>query len=334
MTSHGAQAAWRPASRAPGPVVSAALANWNGAAYLPRCLECLYAQSQPPDEVVVVDNGSRDGSPAWIRDHYPRVHLLVSAHNEGYCAGYNRAIAATGAPYVLVLNTDVYLDAGFLEAAAAVLERDSAVAAVTGRFYEQGTDRTISGGFYLRRQVRMRPAAPADGEVEVFGASGAAVLFRRTALEEAAEDGQIYDPRYHSYGEDIDLSWRLRTMGWSLRYTPAARAHHVGSGSLGGALRFLDKPAPFQRHALKNRYLTVLKNAPGPILLEMGAALLLTDLLLWPYLCLRQPLRVPYLLGAIVDVFRLLPSSWTRRRALRRRARCRGEAVRPWLRGL
>ena len=170
---------------------------------------------------------------------------------------------------------------------------------------------------------------------KIFGASGAAVLFRRAAIDEAAEAaGEIYDPRYFSYGEDIDLAWRLRALGWTVRYTPDAHAHHVGSGSLGGALRFLDKPAVFQRHALKNRYLTLLKNAPPGLLVEMGVALLLTDLALWPFLCLRQPLRVPYLLGGIADVIRLLPGSWRRRRLLQERSRLGGEAVRPWLSGL
>jgi GT2 family glycosyltransferase len=168
---------------------------------------------------------------------------------------------------------------------------------VTGSFYEEATGRTIGGGFRLRRQLRMRPET-ADGPArEVFGASGAAVLFRRAALDEAADvTGEIYDDRYFSYGEDIDLAWRLRSLGWTVRYTPDARAHHVGSGSLGGALRFLEA--------------------------------------LWPYLCLRQPLRVPHLLGGIADVLRLLPGTWRRRRLLQARSRLGSRAVRPWLHGL
>lgn len=315
------------------PTVDAALANWNGAAYLPRCLEALAAQSHPLGRIVVVDNGSTDGSLAWLRERGRRVELLCNERNEGYCAGYNRAIAATSAPYVLALNTDVTLDPGFVQAALAVLEAHPEAGAVTGLFHEEATARDIGGGFHLRRQMRMQPESPEGGEREVFGASGAAVLFRRAALDEAAEgEGQFYDERYFSYGEDIDLAWRLRALGWRVRYTPAARAHHVGSGSLGGALRFLDKPAFFQRHALKNRYLTLGKNARGGLLVEMTAALLLTDLALWPYLCLRQPTRVPYLLGGIVDVLRLLPGTLRRRAALAARG-AQSVAVRPWVRG-
>ncbi|MDA0333536.1 MAG: glycosyltransferase family 2 protein [bacterium] len=315
--------------------VAAALANWNGGAYLPTCLAALEGQTRPLGEIVIVDNGSTDGSVEWLAAYGKGLTLLRNPQNEGYCHGYNRAIAATDTPYVLVLNTDVYLDPGFVEAAIRVLDTHAEAAAVTGCFYEQATERTIGGGFRLRRQLRMRPEDSAGPEREVFGASGAAVLFRRAALVDAAEaSAEFYDPRYFSYGEDIDLAWRLRSMGWTVRYAPEARAHHVGSGSLGGALRFLEKPAVFQRHALKNRYLTLLKNAPPGLLVEMGAALLLTDLALWPFLCLRQPWRVPYLLGGIIDVIRLFPGTWRRRRVLQARSRLGSQAVRPWLQGL
>ena len=103
-------------------------------------------------------------------------------HNEGYCAGYNRAIVATDTPYVLALNTDVYLDPGFVEAAARVLDDHPETAAVTGRFYEEATDRTIGGGFRLRRQLRMHPESADGPEREVFGASGAAVLAGELSL--------------------------------------------------------------------------------------------------------------------------------------------------------
>lgn len=313
--------------------VAAALANWNGGQYLPKCYAALKAQTHPLAHIVVVDNGSVDDSIDWLS--VQDVTLLRNERNEGYCRGYNQAIAASDTPYVLALNTDVYLDSTFLATAVRALDAHPEAAAVTGCFYEQATQRTISGGFRLRRQLRMLPES-ADGPArEVFGASGAAVLFRRSALVAAAErPGEVYDPRYFSYGEDIDLAWRLRALGWTVRYEPDATAHHVGSGSLGGALRFLDKPAEFQRHVLKNRYLTLLKNAPARTLVELGAVLLATDLALWPFLCLRQPTRVPYLLGGITDVLRLLPDSWQRRRLLQARARLHDEAVRPWLQGI
>lgn len=314
--------------------VGAALANWNGAAHLPHCLQALRSQTLPLHSITVVDNGSSDGSDVWLEEQAD-VGLLRNESNLGYCAGYNRAIDAISTEYVLVLNTDVTLHPSFVQAAVDVLDAHPQAGAVTGRFHEEATNRTISGGFRLRRQMRMCPETADEVERDVFGASGAAVLFRRSALQDVAEvAGEVYDPSYFAYGEDIDLAWRMRSRGWTVRYVPGVEAHHIGSGSLGGALRFIDKPPFFQRHVLKNRYLTVLKNAPTLLLWELLLVLMVTDAMLWPYLCVRQPRRVSYLLGSITDVLRLLPSVWQRRRRLRERDRLGAAAVRPWLQGV
>ncbi|MEE2657977.1 MAG: glycosyltransferase family 2 protein [Candidatus Latescibacterota bacterium] len=313
--------------------MAAALANWNGAAHIDRCLSALYAQTIALDEVVIVDNGSTDGSVEWIEQHYPHATLLYNPENLGYCVGYNRAIAATSTSLVLILNTDVFLDPCYVETACEVFTREDLTSAVTGQFFEEGTQQQISGGFGLRRQMRIVPESPLGEEREVFGVSGAAALFRRSALEEASVDGEIFDTDYFSYGEDIDLAWRLRLLGWQARYTPEAKAHHVGSGSLSGRLRFVDKPAFFQRHVLKNRYLTVAKNASAAQLPEFAFSLLLSEFLLWPYLLLHKPLRIPYLLGTWWDVLRLLPRAWRRRRELHGRLRASSASIRPFLRG-
>ena len=88
--------------------IAVALANWNGMKYLERCLESVFAQTCAPREVVIVDNGSTDGSAEWIADRYDQVHLLLNETNEGFAAGYNKAIAACSQPFVLILNTDVF----------------------------------------------------------------------------------------------------------------------------------------------------------------------------------------------------------------------------------
>ncbi|MFH1570704.1 MAG: glycosyltransferase family 2 protein [Gemmatimonadota bacterium] len=286
--------------------VAAALANWNGAAHVDRCLDCLGAQTYPVRHIAVVDNGSTDGSRERIAARFPAVRLLANARNEGYAAGYNQAIAAAGGDAVLILNTDVFLEPDFVERVLAGLERHPGAAAVTGRLYEQATGRLISGGFYLRRQIRIQPAPLAEEDLEVFGVTGAAALFRRDALEDLKVDGQCFDEAYFAYGEDIDLAWRARLLGWSAWSVPDARGEHVGSGSLGGRLRFLDKPASFQRHTLKNRYLTVMKNATPGMALRLAPVLVASELLLWPYLLLTRTRSFPALVRAPIDALRLL----------------------------
>ncbi len=312
------------------PRVAAALANWNGARYLQQCLEALRGQSCALQQIVVVDNGSTDGSADWLAAQ-DDVTLIRHASNEGYCRGYNRAIEATDTPFVLLLNTDAYLEPDFVESCLQVLEADVDCAAVTGAFYEEATRQHIGGGFWLRPQMRMLPIPALEQPQEVFGVTGAAALYRRAALENIRIEGQIYDEAYFSYGEDIDLAWRLRAFGWHAAYTPGARAHHVGSGSLGGALRFFDKPTFFQRQALRNRYLTLVKNARGRDLLHILPVMCAAELVLWPYLLLRQPWRFPALLRTPFELLQRLPAAIRWRREIQRRSEPERASIRAWL---
>lgn len=313
--------------------VAAALANWNGLPFIDRCLEALDSQTIPVREIVIVDNASTDGSREWIRSQYPQVRLLENEHNEGYAAGYNRAIDACHAPFVLLLNTDVFLAPDFVALTVACLAENLDTAAATGCLYQQATEEYVNGGFFLRRQIRIAPA-PLDADEEVFGATGAAVLFRREALWDLRVGGEYFDASYFAYGEDIDLCWRAQLFGWKIRSLTQARATHVGSGSLQGRLRFLDKPARYQRHTLKNRYLTVIKNASPAVALNLLPAFALTELALWPFLLLRKPLTLPYLMLALVDVVRLLPASLRWRREVQRRRTVPSSHIRRHLRGI
>lgn len=313
--------------------VAAALANWNGMKYIGQCLEALGAQTCPLAEVVVVDNGSTDGSKEWIRQHHPQVRLIENSHNRGVAAGYNQAIAACAQPYILVLNTDVFLAPGFVEQALEGFACGADVAAVTGRVFQEATRELLNGGFFLRRQLRLSHSENLESPEEVFGATGAVVLFRRQALEDLKVEGEYFDESYFSYGEDIDLAWRAQLYGWKVRFQPGPFARHVGSGSLDGRLRFAEKPAFFQRHVLKNRYLTVLKNASPGVLLYLLPWLALTELLLWPWLLLRWPLKAPYLALAWVDAVRLLPVALRRRRHIQQRRRVSDAYIRGFFRG-
>ena len=167
--------------------VAVAMANWNGLRHIGRCLESLQCQSLPLAEIVVVDYGSTDGSPAWIRQHFPGVRLIENEGNTGYAAGYNRAIAETSAPFVLILNTDVFLEDRFIEQALAALDSRPDAAAATGRVFQEATDELISGGYFLRRQIRILPLPLSDAVEESFGVSGAVALFRRAALDDSSQ---------------------------------------------------------------------------------------------------------------------------------------------------
>lgn len=150
--------------------VGVALANWNGMKYLGRCLQAVYAQSGGIPEVVVVDNGSTDGSREWIRQHYPEVRLLENEHNRGFAAGYNQAIAAGSQAFVLILNSDVFLAPDFVEQALKGMRQGRDIGAVTGRIFQEATGEWLNGGFFLRRQIRLVPSPNLEEEQEVEAA--------------------------------------------------------------------------------------------------------------------------------------------------------------------
>ncbi len=299
--------------------IAVALANWNGLKYLERCLESVFAQTCAPGEVVIVDNGSTDGSAEWIADRYDQVHLLLNETNEGFAAGYNKAIAACSQPFVLILNTDVFLTPDFIEVTLAALAEYPEAGAATGSVFQQGTGEWLNSGFFLRPQMRTEHSANLDRAEAVFGCSGALILFRREMLEDIRIEGQYFDEAYFSYGEDIDLAWRAQLLGWQARFAPGAKAHHVGSGSSDERLRFVDKPAFLQRHLLKNRYLTLVKNTSTGVLPYVLLPFILAEPLVWLFLLLRLPWRFPYLLLALADTCRLLPRALRWRRQLMRR---------------
>lgn len=308
--------------------VGAALVNWNGAAFIGRCLDALKAQTRPLDRIVVVDNGSADGSAELLRQRYPEVHLIESGANLGFAEGCNRAIDACDTEFVLVLNTDVFLESDFVERLLPVFAADPRVGTLTGEVYEEATRTRISGGFFMRRMLRMRPSRTLDCAERVFGASGALAFFRRSMLQDVQVEGEYFDSAYFMYGEDIDLAWRAQLLGWETRFEPGARARHLGSGSQEGRMAFLGKDAALQRHTLKNRYLTVIKNASPAMLLYLLPSFLLTEPLVWLYLLVRRPLRTAYLLLTFVDVARLLPTAWRRRRLIQGRSRVGAAHVR------
>ena len=299
--------------------VSVALVNWNSLAYIERCLTAVFAQTCSPCDVVVVDNASTDGSKERISQAFPQVKLIENDTNVGFATGCNQAIAASFGAYVLVLNPDVFLEADFIE----VMLRgfDAKTGVVTGRVYQEATQEWISGGFFMRRMIRIIPAVDAQDRLEVFGASGALALFRRSALEAVAFNSEYFDPAYFMYGEDIDLAWRLQLLGWTCCHQPGSGAYHIGSGASQGRMRFIDKPALLQRHILKNRYLTVWKNASLRLFLWLFPALVLTEFLLWPYLLVRVPWHFPYLCLALVDAVRLIPWVLVRRRWIKQQRR-------------
>jgi GT2 family glycosyltransferase len=208
--------------------------NHNGARWLPGVLESVAAQTVAPAEVLVVDDGSTDDSAAIAEAAGARVLRL--AENGGFARAANAGVAAVSAEAVALVNTDVVLDANWLERAVGALEPGAG--AVATKMVDLEDPRVLySAGDVLRRdgvcEQRGRfelDRGAYDEPGEVFSACAGAALYRRAAVLGAGG----FDERLGMYLEDVELGLRLRLAGWGCAWEPRAVARHAGAGSSGG----------------------------------------------------------------------------------------------------
>ena len=231
----------------PTPRWAAVVVNYEAGALLLACVESLFADtSAGTPEIVVVDNGSRDGSVAALRRAHPDVQLVEPGENLGYAAAANRGTLATTAPVVAVCNPDLEVVPGLAAAMLARLDAEPDLAAVgpallnaDGSQYPSARAHVASidavGHATLGRVWPNNPFTrryrqlDADWRVrrDVDWVSGAIVFLRRAAVDSVGG----WDERYFMYMEDVDLCWRLRRLGWRVAYDPSGTARHVQGAS-------------------------------------------------------------------------------------------------------
>lgn len=266
------------------------IANWNGQNLLMECLNGILHQTLLPRTIFVVDNGSSDGSVAAIRERFPYVQVLALPTNTGFSSANNRGIAQilldNNIRYVLTLNNDVVLEPSFLFAARQCAERHAGkqLGAIQGKLMRMNDRKTFdSTGMltFIDTSAVNRGHAEIDHaqyeqEEEVFGASASAALYTRTALEQTQlTQGEFFDNTYFAYGEDVDLAWRLRLMGFRSYYTPSAQGFHRHSATG-------KSHSPFKAFFIhRNQLYTIVKVLPFPFLLLALAFLPFRYILLW-----------------------------------------------------
>ncbi|MBY0274505.1 glycosyltransferase family 2 protein [Candidatus Binatia bacterium] len=210
--------------------LSVVVVSWNGAAYLGACLNAVRGAGR---ELIVVDNGSRDGSTALVRERHGDVRLLVNDANLGYARAANRGLRAAHGRYVLFLNPDAIVSEEAIAAARAVLDDRPGVGlvGVAQRGRNGSVIPTVEPFFSLaalRRPSHRRVSAPGgEGPVEIDWCHGAFFLGRREEL--LALGG--YDERYFLYAEDMDLCFRVHESGKSVVYLPQVSILHEGNAA-------------------------------------------------------------------------------------------------------
>jgi GT2 family glycosyltransferase len=246
-------------------------------------------------ELIVVDNGSTDGSVDLVRRRHPEAVVLRNPENLGYCRAQNQAIAQARGEYFLALNPDVRLLPGYIERMVEALERRPEYGSAVGKLWQtvdQDPRLLDSTGLFLdrrRHQYLRGHGRPDLGQYdqagEIFGVDGAAAFHRRTMLEDVAIDGQYFDEQFFTYMEDVDLAWRARLLGWKSWYEPSAQAFHKRRFKPGGRGR-MEKE--IRRIAVKNRYLLLLKNEGAEEWRRDWWRVRLYDLGIWAYILLLE----------------------------------------------
>ena len=283
--------------------VSVIVLNWNGGGFVVPCLESLLEQTYPHMDVMVVDNGSTDGSRQVIRERFRDLPLMENGVNLGYCRANNLAIPHTQGEYLLFLNTDVVLEPEYLENAVEAFGRDPRIGMVSGKLLRFGGEVIDTTGQFLarsRKAIERGYNQPDDHRYQepgyVFSVCGAAALYRKQMMEEIEVGGEFFDEDFFTFHEDLDVGWRASRFGWKGYYCPQAVAYHFRGGWLRSRHRGRKRYFPLrfatpdlQYHMVKNRYLAIMKNDSLKTYLKDLPFIWSRDLILFTYLLLRRP---------------------------------------------
>jgi hypothetical protein len=257
--------------------LTAVILSYDGRHLLELALPSILAQSRPAEQVIVVDNGSSDGTLTWLAESQPTIQVLRLEQNIGVTAALNRGVeAASPGNDVLLLNNDVELDPGCFHELLAELAAHPQAAVVAAKLLDYhhrelldgAGDRWSWGGEAHRRGQGERDTGQFDRAEDVFSACGAAALYRRSAVESVGP----FDERFFANGEDTDWAFRANLAGYTCRYTPAAVVYHMGSATLGSGVSDF---ALF--HNWRNCIWIVAKNYPASSLLRHLPALALVQ---------------------------------------------------------
>lgn len=310
-------------------LVSIVIVNWNGKKYIIQCLEAVFKQTYRDFEVIVVDNGSTDGSDRLIESYSPRIRLIRNSANAGFSKANNQGIKCSKGEFILLLNTDAIMEPDFLREVVKAAKSDERIGLVTGKILKQAPesgkkviDSTGHTGSRYRRFSDRGGDEEDKGQYDtcgyVFGVCAACGLYKMLMLEDISIDGEYLDESFFLYYEDVDLGWRAQLRGWKAYYTPRAVSYHVRGGS------------SLQEHLgrcfdYRNWHLMVFKNDSLFNIVKDFRQVCTYD-----YYRSKTAFAEGYLLKSWLGIIRLLPSVIKKRRIIQRKKTATDEYMRRW----
>ena len=240
--------------------VSVIIPNFNGMAYLDGVLSGLECQTVRSFEVILVDNGSSDGSCAFVASSYPWVHMIELPENFGFCKAVNEGIKASRAPYVLLLNNDIEVTPDFIEEMLAAIRRHKKAFSCAARMIQfHDRDRLDDAGNYYcalgwaYARGKGKDIHTCEKEEKIFASCAGAAIYRRKIFEKIG----YFDEEHFAYLEDMDVGYRARINGYENWYAPKAMVYHVGSGTSGSRYNHFKT-----RYSSRNNVYLIYKNMP------------------------------------------------------------------------
>lgn len=240
--------------------VSVVIPNFNGIAFLDSVLASLEGQTLNNFEVILVDNGSTDGSCPFVTANYPWVHLIELSENFGFCGAVNAGIRAAKAPYVLLLNNDTEVKEDFVEEMLAAIRRHKNAFSCGARMvqYHDRDKLDDVGNYYCAlgwsfARGRGKDIHAYETEDRIFSACAGAAIYRKKILEKIG----YFDEEHFAYLEDTDIGYRARIYGYENWYAPKAIVYHVGSGTSGSRYNQFKT-----RYSSRNNIYLIYKNMP------------------------------------------------------------------------
>lgn len=249
--------------------VAVIVPNWNGKDVLATCLGSLLTQSEPA-EIIVVENGSNDGSLEFLQANFPDVQLVVNSKNLGFAGGVNSGICEAmeiGYEFVALFNNDAIADKDWLKRLVEVLDVEKEYGIVTGRllsgdnlFIDSTGENYTNWGLPYPRGRGEPVSDKYDKLTNVFAASGGASLYRVKMLAEIG----LFDADFFAYYEDVDISFRAQLSAWQVRYVPGAIAYHQ-IGATSGKIRGFTT-----QQTMRNLPMLMIKNVPQKFAFRIG----------------------------------------------------------------
>ncbi|MFH1461117.1 MAG: glycosyltransferase family 2 protein [Patescibacteria group bacterium] len=343
------------------PLVSINLLAWNGQKYIKKCLDSVFEQTYPNLEINIIDNGSKDNTPDYFKNlpDQPNLRIAYNSQNIGFAAGHNQLIKRSQGKFILCLNQDVILDKDFIKEAIRLFNQDEKIGAIQGKLLRWQKEYLDTTGLVMlknRRIINRGQGQLDQGQFEkteeIFGADGAAPIFRKTALEDIKltvrqrtdaqnhnqikdlnDFGEYFDEDFFAYKEDVDLDWRLRLYGWKAFYQPKAIAYHDRTAGDSAAISYWAivkerlKISQFGKYlAFKNQRLMQIKNEQISLLIRHSPWFLPKEIGAWFFAALFER----YTRKAFRALFKQAPRAWQKRKIIMSRKRIGAQEMNKW----